>query len=99
MIVIAGYVPVPESKREALLPHIATYVAACRAEPGCRAFDVSFDALEPTRLRFFECFDDEAAFAAHDSAPHVAAWRAARAELGLDQRFLHRFDVTSSRPL
>ncbi|HWA00897.1 MAG TPA: antibiotic biosynthesis monooxygenase [Caulobacterales bacterium] len=99
MIAIAGFVRVPLDKRAALQPHIETYVAACRAEPGCRAFDVSFDAVEPEKMRFFEVFDDEAAHAAHDATPHVAAWRAARAALGAPGRELTRYEIAASQPL
>ncbi|MES1202044.1 MAG: antibiotic biosynthesis monooxygenase [Pseudomonadota bacterium] len=99
MIVIAGYVIVPLASRTALQPHIEAYIASCRAEPGCRAFDVSFDAIEPEKMRVFEVFDDAAAYAAHDASPHVAAWRQARAALGAPGRELTRYEIAASERL
>jgi quinol monooxygenase YgiN len=99
MIAIAGYVRVPLASREAMQPLIETYVTACRAEPGCRIFTVAYDALDAEQLRFFEVFDDEAAFAAHDAMPHVAVWREARAKLGAPGRELVRYEISSSQSL
>ncbi len=99
MIAIAGFVRVPVDQRAALQPHIETYVAACRAEPGCRIFTVAYDAIDPGLMRMFEVFDDAAAFAAHDAMPHVAVWRAARAKLGAPGRELVRYEISSSEPL
>ncbi|MES1159042.1 MAG: putative quinol monooxygenase [Terricaulis silvestris] len=99
MIAIAGYVRVPVGQRAALQPHIETYVAACRAEPGCRVFTVAWDAIDPELMRMFEVFDDETAFKAHDSSTHVQVWRQARASLGAPGRELTRYEISSSAPL
>ena len=95
MIAIAGYVRVPIGQRAALQPHIETYVAACRAEPGCREFTVAWDAVDAELMRMFEVFDDEAAFAAHDASTHVQIWRQARASLGAPGRELKRYEISS----
>lgn len=49
-------------------------------EPGCRSFDVVCDLDDDHHFVFHEIYDDEAAVAAHRSAPHYAVWRAAAAK-------------------
>ncbi|MGC3985794.1 MAG: putative quinol monooxygenase [Pseudorhodoferax sp.] len=46
-------------------------------EPGCRYFDVTQDAKNPTHFIFYELYDSEAAIEAHRKAPHFAKWREA----------------------
>ncbi|MCZ7563251.1 MAG: antibiotic biosynthesis monooxygenase [Burkholderiales bacterium] len=48
----------------------ANATAARETEPGCRQFDVSVDASDPTKVMFYEVYDDEAAFKAHQETPH-----------------------------
>ena len=39
-------------------------------EPGCRQFDVLVDPQDPTKVVFYEVYDNEAAFEAHQQTPH-----------------------------
>ena len=50
-------------------------------EPGCRRFDVLVDPARPTRVCFYEIYDDEAAFEAHKTTPHFRAFDAATQHL------------------
>ena len=50
-------------------------------EPGCLRFDVLNDLEDPNKFFFYEVYKDEAAFQAHTKTPHLAAWRAAAAEV------------------
>ena len=43
---------------------------AMTREPGCRRFDILRDAQQPSRVSFYEVYDDEAAFAAHLQTAH-----------------------------
>ena len=52
---------------DALLPNAQ---GAVRDEPGCLRFDVIQDAGDPNRLWLYEVYQDEAAFHAHQQAPH-----------------------------
>jgi quinol monooxygenase YgiN len=99
MLIIAGFIRVPQAVKAELQPHLEAYVAAVRAEPGCRAFTFAYDAVEPELMRIFEVYDDAAAFAAHDGAAYVKAWRATREGLGVTDRNLVRYEVASSAPL
>lgn len=99
MIGIAGYIRAPADGREALQRHIETYVPVCRAEPGCRAFSLAFDALDPECLRVFELWQDGAALAAHVESPHETTWRQACQRLGAGEHALTRYDIAASVPV
>ncbi|HVY84735.1 MAG TPA: antibiotic biosynthesis monooxygenase [Caulobacterales bacterium] len=95
MLIVAGYIRVPAEARAALEPHMTAYVAAANAEPGCQLFTFAFDVTDPERLRVFEIYDDEAAFAAHNAAPHVIEWRARRAAAGAVDYDISRYEVSA----
>jgi autoinducer 2-degrading protein len=44
--------------------------ATRESEPGCRQFDVLVDPSDPSRIMFYEIYDDEAAFLAHQQTAH-----------------------------
>ena len=46
-------------------------------EPGCVSFEVSVDKDDPRRFMFYEVYVDEAAFEAHNDAPHMKRHMAA----------------------
>jgi autoinducer 2-degrading protein len=49
---------------------LANAKAARETEPGCLQFDVLVDSKDPARLMLYEVYEDEAAFEAHQQAPH-----------------------------
>lgn len=97
-VLIAGTIIVPPGNLGALKPHIETYVAACRAEPGCVVFSFAEDLSEPGLIRVFEIWRDAAALERHKNAPHVAAWRALWPEYGVHGRLLTRYAVADHQP-
>lgn len=48
--------------------------AASVKEPGCRQFDVLFEADNPLHVLLYEVYDDAAALAAHRETPHFKAY-------------------------
>lgn len=44
--------------------------AARETEPGCKQFDVLVDPQDPAKVAFYEVYDDEAAFEAHQQTAH-----------------------------
>src|SRR3546814_9603502 len=50
-------------------------------EPGCRRFDVCFDAARPERVFLYELYDDRRAFERHRETDHFAAFDEAAAPL------------------
>ena len=49
---------------------LANAEASRTTEPGCRQFDVLVDPKDPTRVMFYEVYDDGAAFDAHQQTAH-----------------------------
>ena len=99
MIGIAGYIRVPASARGLLQPHIATYVASCRGEFGCDAFELSYDALDAEILRVFEIWKDEESLEMHVASPHEQTWRQACIQLGAGEHALTRYDISARKPI
>ncbi len=66
---------------------------------GCLIYTFASDVLDPTILRVFEIWRDEAAWRAHDKAPHLVTWKAEREKLGIGNRNLTIYEIKSSRPL
>ncbi len=99
MLILAGTIRLGAGKRDAALGPLAEMVKATRAEPGCREYSLSFDALDYHLVRIFEVFVDEAALAEHRGSPHMAKWRAAMPELGISGRDMSEYQVSSSRKI
>lgn len=98
-LILAGSIRIAPERLEALRPHLAAQVAGSRGEPGCLAYALTEDPLDPGLIRVFEHFIDEAALAFHRASPHMAAWRAACAELGVYERRMSSFDVSAYREI
>lgn len=98
-LIIAGTVRVPPENLDSLRPHMKTMMAASRAEDGCRAYGYADDVAEPGLIHVFEIWRDQPALEAHFKTPHMAAWRAAGAGLGVSDRRLTAYDVAAERPL
>lgn len=98
-LVIAGTVRVPPDNLEPLKPHMQAMLAASRAEDGCLVYSYGEDVAEPGLIRVFEAWRDQAAIDAHFRAAHMAAWRAACAELGVSDRRLTLYEIAGERPL
>ncbi len=48
--------------------------ASRETEKGCRQFDVLVDPKDKTKVMFYEVYDDEAAFEAHQKTAHFKAY-------------------------
>lgn len=66
-------------------PAILSNAASSLTEPGCRRFDVCF-ADEERKIFLYELYDDEAAFRAHLTTPHFAAFDAATRDIVTGKR-------------
>ena len=53
-------------------------------EPGCLRFDVVQDAGDPNRVWVYEVYKDEAAFKAHQEAPHYVKFQEAAGKYRVD---------------
>ena len=88
MILISGTIRLPVAGLAAALPAMTAMMAASRAEPGCIAYAYAQDLLDPGLIHVAERWTDRAALAAHFASPHLAAWRAQFASLGITERNL-----------
>jgi quinol monooxygenase YgiN len=98
-LILAGSIRVPPERLADLRPHLAAQVAGSRAEPGCLAYALSEDPLEPGLIRVFEHFTDAAALEHHRASPHMAAWRMALADHDVHDRRMSSFDVSDYREI
>lgn len=98
-LILAGSIRFAPERLESLRPHLAAQVAGSRGEPGCLAYALSEDPLDPGLIRVFEHFVDEAALAFHRASPHMAVWRQAQADHGVHERRMSSFDVTAYREI
>jgi quinol monooxygenase YgiN len=60
MLIIAGHLEVAPAERDAYVAACAAVVEAARAAPGCLAFSVTADSVDPARVCVYERWEDEA---------------------------------------
>lgn len=92
MIIIEGTVRVPPERIEAARPAMETMIRASRAEDGCLDYAYSLDVLDPGLVRVTERWESREALKAHFDTPHMAAWRAEFAGLGITDRSLRLYE-------
>ena len=83
MIIIQGYLKTTLENVAQLKAAAAPLIAATRQEPGCVAYAFAEDIAEPGLLHIAERWADDAALAAHNKTPHLAAFMGALPGLGL----------------
>ncbi|MDF0489835.1 putative quinol monooxygenase [Sphingomonas sp. H39-1-10] len=93
MLLIAGTIRLPAENVAAARDAIAAVVTATRAEDGCLEYRFAEDVLDPGLIHITERWRDRAALDAHFGTPHIAAWRAAGAALGIGGRALMLYEV------
>ena len=98
-LIVAGTVRVPPQNLDGLRPHMATMMAASRAEDGCHAYGYAENVTEPGLIHVFEVWRDQAALDAHFKTAHMAAWRAAWPSFGVSERRLIAYEVAAEREL
>jgi quinol monooxygenase YgiN len=99
MIVVAGQLRLKPDTLERLRPHMAAMIAATRAEPGCLAYSYGIDLIEPRVVRVFELWHSWGDLERHFASPHLLAWRARLAEIGIEGRELTAYEAREPRPV
>lgn len=99
MIILAGSIRIAAGQRAAAQAHLEAIVRASRSEPGCIAYHFAFDVFDNHLVRIFEVFADREAREAHRNAPHMAAWRAVWADLGIYDRQMAEYEVADWRSI
>ena len=99
MILVIGTIRAPVGSLEALREPMAAVVAASRAEDGCIEYAYGADMLDPGLIRVTEAWRDRDCLDRHFKAPHMDAWRAARAALGVGERRLSLYESSDPEPI
>lgn len=99
MLVVAGTITFDPTHTEGAKAAAAKVMAATRAEPGNVEYAFSIDMADPSIVRVFEVWDDQAALDAHFELPHVAEFTAAIAGFGVQGMDIVKYEVASSGPL
>ena len=99
MIVVAGHLRLKPDTLERLRPHMATMIAASRAEAGCLAYSYASDLTEPALVRVFELWRSRGDVDRHFATSHLRAWRARLAEIGIEERRLTAYEASEPRPV
>jgi quinol monooxygenase YgiN len=94
MILISGTIRLPATGLARALPAMTDMMAASRAEPGCIFYAYAIDLFDPGLIHVVERWTDRVALAAHFASPHLAAWRAQFADLGITERNLMLIEGT-----
>lgn len=92
MIVVSGRIVVAEGALPRLRPVMEAMIKASRAEEGCIEYHYGPDLSDPNAFLVLEKWESWEAFDAHFEKPHLKAWRAALASLGLVSRSMMAAD-------
>ncbi|TKX55629.1 antibiotic biosynthesis monooxygenase [Halorubrum sp. SP3] len=96
MIVLHAVFPLDPEKRDEALDLIADLAEKSRAEPGMIDYRPATDVDDPNVVRFFEQYEDEAAFEAHSQTEHFQEFEAALPDLLAGEPEVTRFEVDSA---
>lgn len=99
MLVIAGTITLDPAQRDAAMRAATEMMAATRKEPGCESYTFSADLEDPGRFHLFEQWESATALEAHFAAPHMAAFQAAVAGLGVREMNVQRYEIASVGPV
>jgi quinol monooxygenase YgiN len=93
MIVIHGFLRTAPEDVAKLKEAARPLVAASRQEPGNIAYAFAEDVSEPGLVHFIERWTDDAALAAHNSAPHLATFLGSLPGIGITAFRTARYDA------
>jgi quinol monooxygenase YgiN len=96
MLVIHATFPVEPNSREDALELTRELAEHSRAEDGTIDYRVTTDIEEETVFRFFERYENEAAFGAHAETDHFQEFAAALPELLAGEPEITRFDIDTA---
>jgi len=99
MIVLHASFPIDPDKREEALDLIEDLVEQSQAEEGMIDYRATTDVNDPNVVRFFEQYEDEAAFEAHTQTDHFQEFEAALPDLLAGEPEIIQFEVDSATEL
>lgn len=95
MLVIAGRIVIDPVQRDKAVAVALEMMQETRKEKGCLSYVFSADLADPGCFRVFEEWESPQALAAHFESAHMARFRAAMSTLGIRERAIQRYEVTS----
>jgi quinol monooxygenase YgiN len=96
MLVIHATFPVEPDSHEAALELTRELAERSRAEDGTIDYRVTTDVEDENVFRFFERYEDEAAFGAHAETDHFQEFAAALPDLLAGEPEITRYDVDTA---
>ncbi|GAA0518968.1 Quinol monooxygenase YgiN [Halorubrum aquaticum] len=99
MIVLHAVFPIASERLDEALDHAETLVEESNEEDGTIEYRAATDVEDGTTLRFFEQYEDAAAFEAHTETDHFKAFEAALPDLLAGEPRVTRFEVDSATEL
>ncbi|MGD0392777.1 MAG: putative quinol monooxygenase [Acidimicrobiales bacterium] len=70
MHALTGYLDFPPGERDETVAALKAVATRSREDAGCVEYWWSEDLDQPHRFRFFECWESEEAFSAHQAQPY-----------------------------
>jgi len=99
MIVIQATFPIDPDHHEQAAELMQTLATESRNEDGILDYRVTTDIEEPHTFRFFELYENEAAFGAHGETDHFEEFEAALPEMLAGEPSVTRYDVDAATDL
>lgn len=99
MILVAGSFHLPPGRRNQAKAAMERVIAASRVESGCIVYAYAEDVLEPGLYRVSELWDNREALTAHFASPHMERWRLEREALGMSDRDIAAYTVSTGEVL
>jgi len=94
MLVVAGTITLDPKQRAAAEAAFDRMRAATLEEPGCVSYQAYLDRHDPGTVFIFEKWQSQEALDAHFATPHMAAFGAALAGLGVTGMDVKKYIVT-----
>lgn len=99
MIIVSGEIELDPAKAASVMDAARTMMAETRKEDGCISYCFYQSLENPGVFRVFEEWESRAHLQAHFEAPHMADWRAALGEIGIDRRDIKRYEISAAESL
>ncbi len=100
MIVVAGTLPINPAKRAEAVAACTKMSATCKSnEPGCQAYEFSWDITETDTMRIFEVYDSSDDLASHMQTEHFKEFGGLLGGLLGGAPVLLKYEVSSAGPL
>lgn len=99
MILVVGTFRLPPENLEAARDALIRVIETTRAEPGCIDYAYAEDVLEPGLIRVSEAWQTREALTAHFEATHMVKWKREREALGMSDRNMWAYEVSTSEAL